>query len=126
MSAQLVKYLEAIPGALMDKIFRATIDVYTEKCNMMDQGLRVVTLTRGVEAKLIVVLSTPTNSNDSYDNLANSCDNLLLSPAARSRPRNINQDYLPILKTVLSTLTTRNVTVLSFKELSLLGPVSSN
>ena len=37
-SAQLVKYLEAIPGALMDKIFRATIDVYTEKYNRMDQG----------------------------------------------------------------------------------------
>ena len=141
-SAQLVKYLEAIPGALMDKIFRATIDVYTEKYNRMDQGddpfetviscnfpslgLRVLTLTRGVEAKLIAVLSTPTNSNDIYDNLANSCDNLLLSPAARSRPQNINQDYLPILKTVLSTLTTRNVTVLSFKELSLLGTVSSN
>ena len=37
-SAQLVKYLEAIPGALMDKIFRATIDVYSEKYNRIDQG----------------------------------------------------------------------------------------
>ena len=33
--AQLVKYLEAIPGALMDKIFRATIDVYNSCINCM-------------------------------------------------------------------------------------------
>lgn len=36
--AQLVKYLEAIPGVLMDQIFRATTEVYTEKYNRIDQG----------------------------------------------------------------------------------------
>ena len=36
--AQLVKYLESIPGVLMDQIFRATIEVYTEKYNRIDQG----------------------------------------------------------------------------------------
>ena len=36
--AQLVKYLEAIPGVLMDQIFRATTDVYTEKYSLIDQG----------------------------------------------------------------------------------------
>ena len=36
--AQLVKYLEAIPGVLMDQIFRATTDVYMEKYSRIDQG----------------------------------------------------------------------------------------
>ena len=36
--AELVKYLEAIPGVLMDQIYRATVDVYTENYSRIDQG----------------------------------------------------------------------------------------
>ena len=73
------------------------------------------TLTKGVEAKEVADLVTPTHS---YDNF--------LSPAASDKPKHVNQEYLPILSSALSTLTTRHVTVLSFKELSLLGTVTDN
>ena len=70
------------------------------------------TLTRGVEAKEVADLVTPTTSYDIY----------LSQPKPKSRKR----EYLPRLNYVLKTLTTSKVTVLSFKELSLLGTVSDN
>ena len=74
------------------------------------------TLTKGVEAKEVADLVTPTHS---YDNF--------LSPTASdNKAKHANQEHLPILSSALSTLTTRHVTVLSFKELSLLGTVTDN
>ena len=91
-----------------------------------------MTLTRGVEAKFLQDLSTPTptRTHDIFDDLNDNFFDLVAEvKAAKSKPippQNKSEFFfLPILKTVLSTLTTRNVTVLSFKELSRLGSVSS-
>ena len=37
--AQLVRYLEAIPGVLMERITRAAMQLYTEKYQQIDPGL---------------------------------------------------------------------------------------
>ena len=37
--AQLVRYLEAIPGVLMERITRAAMQLYTEKYPQIDPGL---------------------------------------------------------------------------------------
>ena len=107
---QLVQYLESIPGVLMEQINTALLIEYSDVYHSIDQGWRVWVLTKGVEARAVAELVTPTY--ETHELQTNTKDNVTTD--------------LPILSSVISTMATPNLTVLDFKHLSHLSTVSDN
>jgi len=105
----LVEYLGSIPGALLEKINETCLEVYKERYDLIDKGLSVWVLTKGVAAQEFYEAMMPTNTY--YFDLT---------------PSKKDQINIPILSSVLSVLIQPKLTVLNFKKLSLLSSVSEN
>jgi len=118
---QLLKYLELIPGVMMEKINHALMTIYIDRYHTIDPGWKVWTLTKGVEAREVAQLVTPCSFNLPSFSFSNGS-----SPTTDTSPKNYKNPPLPVLSSVLSATITPNLTILDFKHLSKLSTVSDN
>jgi len=105
----LVDFMSSIPGALLEKINETCLEVYKDRYDLIDKGLSVWVLTKGVGAQEFYEAMMPTNTYY-FD----------LTPAKKDE---IN---IPILSSVLTVMIQPKLVVLNFKKLSLLSSVSEN
>jgi len=105
----LVDFMSSIPGALLERINETCLEVYKERYDLIDKGLSVWVLTKGVGAQEFYEAMMPTNTYY-FD----------LTPAKK------DEIDIPILSSVLSVLVQPKLVVLNFKKLSLLSSVSEN
>ena len=104
--------LRGVPAALQEGINETSFEVYRERYEQVSQGLRVWVLTRGITAPELYarLQATPDPSTFSWT----------------SAPVVEEQVNIPKLSSLLKIMLTPSLTVLSFKQLSLLSSVSQN
>jgi len=105
----LVHFMSSIPGPLLEKINGTCLEIYLERYLLLDKGLSVWVLTKGVGAQEFYEAMMPTNTFY-FD----------LTPAKK------DEIDIPILTSVLSVMIQPKLVVLNFKKLSLLSSVSEN
>jgi len=94
----LAEYIRFIPGILMEKVINSCLDIYKERFEKLEKGLRMGVLTKGAAAR----------EDDKY-----------FIPT-----KNIN--YVPTLTSVLDIMIQPNLLTLNLKKLSQLSSVSEN
>ena len=104
--------LRGVPAALQEAINETSFEVYRERYEQVSQGLRVWVLTRGIAAPELYarLQATPDPNTFSWT----------------SAPVVEEQVNIPKLCSLLKIMLIPSLTVLSFKQLSLLSSVSQN
>ena len=104
--------LRGVPAALQEGINETSFEVYRERYEQVSQGLRVWVLTRGIAAPELYarLQATPDPNTFSWT----------------SAPVVEEHVNIPKICSLLKIMLTSSLTVLSFKQLSLLSSVSQN
>jgi len=105
----LVDFISSIPGVLLERINETCLEIYRERYDLIDKGLSVWVLTKGVGAQEFYEATMPTNTI--YFDLT---------------PSKKDEIDIPILASVLSIMIQPKLVALSFKKLSHLSSVSEN
>jgi len=107
-----VPWVRGVPAALQEGINETSFEVYRERYEQVSQGLRVWVLTRGIAAPELYarLQATPDPNTFSWT----------------SAPVVEEHVNIPKLCSQLKIMLTPSLTVLSFKQLSLLSSVSQN
>jgi len=105
----LVDFMSSIPGVLLEKINETCLEIYKERYDLIDKGLSVWVLTKGVGAQEFYEAMLPTNTIY-FD----------ITPAKK------DEIDIPILTSVLTIMIQPKLVSLNFKKLSLLSSVSEN
>jgi len=103
---------QGVPGPLQAAIHTASLDLYRERYEATEEGLRVWVLTRGVLAP------------DLYTRLQATPDTTTFNWTSKQAEQ--QEVTIPVLCSLLHTMITPTLTVLSFKQLSLLNSVGQN
>lgn len=102
---------QGVPGPLQAAIHTASLDLYRERYEGLEEGLRVWVLTRGVLAP------------DLYTRLQATSDTSFTWNSSQVEQQEVT---LPALCSLLHTMISPTLTLLSFKQLSLLNSVGQN